>query len=170
MSSYCSHFSAVLLSITTHTFLHNSPMAHYRNSKSSLRKQFTCVNSHFSVVSSPLTLRGDSAHTLESKPENLEEVSLLVPSFRWRFCSAREKLEHGVKSMKCSFMVPSEVVKIPRAPDTSFLNCKSTKIYLPKPTERRCGDLGQFVSFALFHSFQWIIESCLFLGKWLCII
>ena len=60
------------------------------------------------------------------------------------------KDEHGVKSMTCSFMVPSEVVRIPRAPDISFLNCKSTKICIPKPTERRFGDLGQFVSFALF--------------------
>ena len=93
MSSHCSHFSAVLLSITTNTLVHNSNMTHYRNSKKEFsEKTIHCLNSHFSIVSSPLTLHGDWAHTLESKPENLEAVSLLVPSLRLRFCSAWEKL------------------------------------------------------------------------------
>lgn len=177
MSSYCSRFSAVLLSITTNTLVHNSNMTHCRNSeKEFFEKTIHCLNSHFSIVSSPTHFTWRLSSHLGKQTWKLRSSfpSCTFSQVKVLLCLRetvmKGKDEHGVKSMTCSFMVPSEVVKIPRAPDTSFLDCKGTKICIPKPTERRFGDLGQFVSFALFHSFQWIIESCLFLGKWLCII
>lgn len=84
-SSCWSHFSAVHSLLLSLICFFISPLRHtIEIQRKILKEQLVIVSIAPSVVSTPLTLHTDSAHTLECKAEKLEALSLLVAFLRFQ--------------------------------------------------------------------------------------